>query len=214
MRRLKQKAGRGTWDWAPPSLLVRGGYWVWAVRAAAWYFRHTQADPLLAASAAWASRRRLSLLPAPSLEKKNGRLLLGNPLHPTSKGKQCTFHPLVSHSCTRSKYFALLNSWRSSMLSSQGTVSSPMITTLPLLDHVTRSGLMSVIAIAMGKTNLWLRSNKTSQSFARDRMPLTGLGWVPAFVAPSLTKDIPVGLVLLRRGRALNLLTNSCPAIR
>ena len=94
----------------PPLCWLEGGYWVWAVRAAAWYFRHTQADPLLAASAAWASRRRLSLLPAPSLEKNNGRLLLGNPLHPTSNGKHCTFHPLVSHSCTRSKYFDLLYS--------------------------------------------------------------------------------------------------------
>ena len=59
---------RGTLDWAPPPLLVMGAYWVWAVQAAGGYFRHTQADPLLAASAAWATRQRLSLLPAPSLE--------------------------------------------------------------------------------------------------------------------------------------------------
>ncbi len=88
------------------------------------------------------------------------------------------------------------------MLSSKGTVSPPMITTLPIFDHITRSGLMSVNAISMGKTNLWLMSNKTSQSFDRDRIPLTGLVGGTGLVAPSLTKEIPVGVVLLGKGRA------------
>ena len=63
--------------WYPPLCWLEGRYWVWAVWAAAWYFLHTQADPLLAASAAWLRIRRLSRLPAPNLEKKRGRLLLG-----------------------------------------------------------------------------------------------------------------------------------------
>ena len=38
---------------------------MWVIRAAAWYFPHTKADPLLAASAAWASKRRPTLLGGP-----------------------------------------------------------------------------------------------------------------------------------------------------
>ena len=32
--------------WYPPLCWLEGGNWVWAVWTAAWYFRHTQADPL------------------------------------------------------------------------------------------------------------------------------------------------------------------------
>ena len=69
-------------------------------RAAARYLDHTQADPLLAASAARDMTHFLRRLLVPNLEMNLYRLLVANPRHPSSKGNRWTVHPQDSMSNT------------------------------------------------------------------------------------------------------------------
>ena len=102
------------------------------------------------------------------------RELLMKPWLPTSNGHRITLQPFCVHSKTRSVYLSLLYSLATSMLSSQGTVSSPTTVVFAFLDHITRSGLRSVRAISCGNISWVSRSISNDQSFAAVRIPPPG----------------------------------------
>ena len=147
------------------------------VWAASWYFFQIHADPLQAASEAlhWVSF--LSHAESPTLVRNWMRDLPMEPRLPTSNGHKITLQPFCVYSKTRSAYLSLLYSLATSMLSSQGTVCSPIITAFAFLDHITRPGLRSVRAISCGNISWVSRSVSTTshllqREFLSQALPL------------------------------------------
>ncbi len=125
----------------------------------------------------------------------------GNPLQPTSTGRFQALQPLCWLSEMRDWYFPNLRSCASSILSSQGTVSSIRATCLVAWDQSTISGRRLVTAISSGNLSCLLRSTLISQSSAVPRIP-EHLSSLPAF-SPGLRKPMKRGplswtLVLFR----------------
>ncbi len=111
------------------------------------------------------------------------------PRQPTSTGSLNTFQPPHLHSSTSSAYLALLRSFASSNLSSQGTVSSTMTTCLVDSDVITMSGRSEVAVMWLGNLSCLPRSTWRCQSLALARSPPGERGCCWAF-SPALTKEM------------------------
>ena len=92
------------------------------------------------------------------------------------------------------------------MLSSQGTVNSPIMITLLSLDQMIRSDLISVTMISGGNYSLVFRSSRISQSLALARMPRGGLGLGWLGLTPSLMNGMGARFEHLDVGEELKFL--------
>lgn len=86
----------------------------------------------------------------------------------------------------RAWYFVRLNSWVSSILSSQGTVNSISLSCMVAFDHRIISGLRLVVFFSSGNLSCLFRSTCISQWLAVVNMPLALVCVTP--VSPALTK--------------------------
>ncbi len=107
----------------------------------------------------------------------------------TYTGSLRAFQPPLLHSSTSSAYLALLRSFASSNLSSQGTVSSTMTTCLVDSDVSTMSGRSEVALMWFENLSCLPRSTWRCQSLALARSPPRERGCCCAF-SPALTKDM------------------------
>ncbi|KAM4584753.1 complement C3-like [Odontesthes bonariensis] len=98
-------------------------------------------------------------------------------------------HPLLRQSSTSSACFSLFLPLASSILSSQGTVSSSMMTCLEDSDCSTMSGLRRVSMMFSGNLSCFPKSTLSCQSLAVPRIPAWAFGWGGGF-SPAFTNGI------------------------
>lgn len=75
-----------------------------------------------------------------------------------SADKTLAFQSASWYSAASSEHFKCFFSWAALMPSSQGMVSSMMMTLFSTADHMTMSGRRVVVVISLGKTSCFLRS--------------------------------------------------------
>jgi len=169
------------WDQA---LLVCAGFHVASLRRS-----QSQLDALSAALPRARTELFLDLPFMPRAPKAFQTDWAGKPLHPTSTGKTQLENPFSLHKSASSWYFDRFLSFASSVLSSQGTVSSTSIIIFGIVDKMTMSG-RRLVCTTSGKTNLRCRSTFISQCLASCSRPVF---WTPFALCPGFTKLMKPG---------------------